>query len=379
MYLSYYLSGNLFPGATPLDYAFIGGLTFGAAMIVAPLVTVFTRRTGLRIPMASGAIMLGGAFIAASYASEIWHLYLTQGVLVGMGIGFLYVPSLPVLSQWFSTRRSLANGISSAGSGIGGLIFSFAIGAMIDNLSLAWSLRIIGIITLFMNGLATAFIRDRNAAIQPKQRPFDRNLLRRGEVMLLLAWAFVSMLGYITLLYSLPDFILSIGLSRNRATQISAILNVGTAVGRPWIGVASDRLGRFEVASGLTLLCGLCCFAIWIPATSFGVTVLFALLAGAILGVFWLTIGPLCVEVAGLQHLPSLLALSWLSIVLPTTFSEVISLYLRRPSHDRPYLYTQIFSGLCYVIASVFLWFTRLKVKTRHRPPWPQRSKWRFL
>ena len=338
-------------------------------MIVAPLVTVLTRRTGLRIPMASGAIMLGGAFIAASYASRIWHLYLTQGVLVGFGIGFLYVPSLPVLSQWFSTRRSLANGISSAGSGIGGLIFSFAIGAMIDNLSLAWSLRIIGIITLFMNGLATAFIRDRNAAIQPKQRPFDRELLLRGEVMLLLAWAFVSMLGYITLLYSLPDFILSIGLSRNRATQISAILNVGTAVGRPWIGVASDRLGRFEVASGLTLLCGLCCFAIWIPATSFGVTVLFALISGAILGVFWTTIGPLCVEVGGLQHLPSLLALSWLSIVLPTTFSEVISLYLRRPGHDRPYLYTQIFSGLCYGIASVFLWCTRVKVKRRNCPP----------
>ena len=111
------------------------------------------------------------------------------------------------------------------------------------------------------------------------------------------------MLGYITLLYSLPDFILSTGLSRNRATQISAILNVGTAVGRPWIGVASDHFGRFEVASGLRLLCGLCCFAIWIPATSFGVTVLFASVAGEILGVFWLTIGPLCVEVAGLQHL----------------------------------------------------------------------------
>ncbi len=30
------------------------------------------------------------------------------------------------------------------------------------------------------------------------------------------------------------------------------------------------------------------------------------------------TIGPLCVEVVGLQQLPSLLSLSWLTIVLPT-------------------------------------------------------------
>ena len=136
-------------------------------MIVAPLVTVLTRLTSIKVPMASGAAVLGGAFIAASFASQIWHLYLSQGVLVGIGVGCLYIPSLPVLSQWFASRRSLANGISAAGSGIGGLIFSFAIGAMIDNLCLPWFLRIIGIIVLSMNSLATALIRDRNAAIQP--------------------------------------------------------------------------------------------------------------------------------------------------------------------------------------------------------------------
>ena len=121
----------------------------------------------------------------------------------------------------------------------------------------------------------------------PKQRPFDRELLCRAEVLLLLSWSFLSMLGYITLLYSLSDFSLSIGLSRDRATQIIAILSAGTAIGRPFIGVASDRFGRFDIAAGLTLLCGLCCFAIWIPDSSYGVTVLFALITGAILGVFW--------------------------------------------------------------------------------------------
>jgi nitrate/nitrite transporter NarK len=208
--------------------------------------------------MASGGAMLGGAFIAASYASQIWHLYLLQGVLVGIGVGCLYVPSLPVISQWFDRRRSLANGISAAGSGIGGSVFSFAIGAMIDNLSLAWSVRIIGISTLFMNTLATAFIRDRNADTQPKQRPFDRELLCRVKVLLLLAWSFFSTPGYITLLYSLSEFALSIGLSRDRATQMTATLNAGTAIVRPFISIASDRFGRFEIAAGLTFLCGLC-------------------------------------------------------------------------------------------------------------------------
>lgn len=46
---------------------------------------------------------------------------------------------------------------------------------------------------------------------------------------------------------------------------------MGTAIGRRFIGVASDRIGQFKVATGLTLLCA-------------GVTLLFAVLDGAILG-----------------------------------------------------------------------------------------------
>jgi MFS family permease len=279
--LSYYLSHTTFAGAKPLDYAFIGGLNFGCAMLAAPLVTGWCRRTGIKPLMTAGATILGGGYVAASFATRIWHLYLTQGALVGLGVGFVYVPSLPVLSQWFDRRRSLANGISTAGSGVGGLIFSFATGAMLRKWSLAWALRTTGIAALVVNLVAAALIRDRNAAIKPKQQAFDRRLLEKPAIVWLLAWAFI------TLLYSLSDFAISIGLTSQRAVEITALLNTGTAIGRPWIGFASDRLGRFNVSIALTFFCGLCCFAIWIPADSYGVTLLFAIISGAILGVFW--------------------------------------------------------------------------------------------
>ncbi|CAO1598729.1 hypothetical protein XANCAGTX0491_002489 [Xanthoria calcicola] len=237
--------------------------------------------------MFAGVIALAGGFIAASFASEAWHLYLTQGVLVGIGVGFIYIPSIAILSQWFSKKRSLANGITSAGSGIGGVIFSLTTGSMIENISLAWSLRITGIIAFVMTFTAVVLTRDRNKVIQPAQHPFDTKLLSQTNVWLLLAWAFISMLGYITLLYSLPDFALSIGLSRGQATDTIMVLNLGTAVGRPFIGYLSDRCGRIKVPAFLTLGCGMLCFTVWLPATSFGVTLLFALISGAILGVFW--------------------------------------------------------------------------------------------
>ena len=322
------------------------------AMLVAPIVTILARKSGTQTPMLVGAMLLATGYISASFAHQIWQLYLSQGVLVGFGIGFVTIPSIAILSQWFEKWRSLASGIASAGSGIGGLIFSFATQAMIQNISLAWSLRITGIVAGTMNVIATLIIRDRNKAIKPPQLGFDTKLLRRYDILLLLSWAFISMLGYITILFSLSDFARSIGLSASKAAAVSAFLNLGTAIGRPLVGVASDYFGRMEIAGVLTLICGIMCLAVWLPATSYGVTIFFVIVSGGFFGVFWMTIGPLCVEVAGLIELPSLLSLSWMSIVLPTTFAEVIALELRRPGSGHDYLYPQIFAGLAYIMAS---------------------------
>ncbi|THV80498.1 MFS general substrate transporter [Aureobasidium pullulans] len=341
VYLSHYLADSVFPNASSIDFAFIGGFNFSMAMIVSPIVTISTRKYGKYLTMSIGIAFQTAGFIGASFAIRIWQLYLTQGLLVGFGIGFLYIPSTAILSQWFKRRRSLANGISSAGSGVGGACFAWATEAMIQRLSIPWALRTTGVIVFIANSVATAFLRDRNRLIKPPQLAFDWKLLRRYDVQLLLLWAFVSMLGYITLLFSLSDFALSIGLSQSQATNVVGLLNVGTAIGRPVIGIWSDAHSRIHVAAYLTLICGLSCFAFWIPATTYGLTIFFALFSGAILGVFWVvsrvhfryllvklsfeqTIGPVCVEVAGLKELPSLLSISWMIIVLPTTCMSMV-------------------------------------------------------
>jgi MFS family permease len=289
VFLGYYLENGIYPEATPTDFAFIGGLNFSVAMLASPAVTVLVRSNpfGIHLPMLIGVCLQTAGFTTESFATRIWHLYLTQGCLVGLGVGFTYIPSIAVLSQWFRRRRSLANGISAAGSGIGGLLFSFIVRAAISNISLAWSLRITGLVSGFMNILATVAMRSRNHIIQPKQHPFDMNLLCRYDVMLVLAWAFVSMLGYIALLFSMSNFASSIGLDESQAATVTALLNLGTALGRPFIGVISDYCGRIETAGFITFLCALSVFVIWIPATSYGITILFVIVNGAILGVFW--------------------------------------------------------------------------------------------
>ena len=267
---------------------------------------------------------MAGGFVAASFAKEIWQLYLSQGLMVGLGIGSMFIPGIAVLPQWFLKRRSLAQGLASSGSGFGGLAFSLGTDAMIRQISLGWALRITGILCLIGNGISTALLRDRNHIVKPPQLGFAVHLLRRYDCLLLLSWAFINLLGYMTILYSLSNYAVQVvRLSQSQAGILTAVLNLGTGFGRPTIGLISDRYGRIEVAAGLTLFNGIIVFAIWLPANNFGVLIFFAIVSGACLGTYWMTVAPLCAEVAGLKEVPSFLSLQWLAAVLPTTFAEV--------------------------------------------------------
>lgn len=366
VFLAYYLEADVFPEASSLDFAFVGGLNFGAALLIATPVTQAVRRFGTHPPLIAGIVTQSAGYIAASFATRIWHLYLSQGLLVGIGMGLLFIPSVQCTSQWFDKKRSLANGINSAGSGVGGLIMSFAIGATITSVDFRWALRVCGIVTFVMNSMATMLIRNRNASIKPAQRGFDHRLLRRRPVLLLLSWAFLSMLGYMVVLYSLSAFAASIGLSHGQATSLTAILNAGTAVGRPMLGFLSDKTGRMEMAAMATAINAIVIFALWLPSKSYALTVVFSLISGGTIGTFWMTISPLCVEVAGLKELPSMLALCWLIVVLPTTFGEVIALEIRKRTALTEYLYPQIYSGLAYTLATmaiISLWLLQRNAK----------------
>ncbi|KAF2152606.1 MFS general substrate transporter [Myriangium duriaei CBS 260.36] len=356
IYLSYYLEANTFKHATPLDFALIGGLEFAVTMLLAPIVTPICKHLQLRPTMSIGVVIHALGYICAGFSEgRVWALYLTQGVMIGVGLSFIFVPAAATLPQWFWKRRTMAVGLTSAGAGLGGLVFSLATNAMIRHLGFPWALRITGILCFVNNSIATFFLRDRNAQIRPTQNGFAIYLLKRKGVWMLLGHSFFVMLGYISVLYSVSSFAVSLGIPQSRASLATAFLNLGTFIGRPVVGVTSDRYGRIKVAFYCAFISGILCFALWIPTNSFGLLVLLTIVIGLIMGAYWTTISPLAAEVAGIKEVPSLLSLCWLSIVLPTAFAEVIALYLRRPKSARPYLYVQLFSGITYLIAALFL------------------------
>ncbi|KAL9637780.1 MAG: hypothetical protein Q9204_001754, partial [Flavoplaca sp. TL-2023a] len=375
VFLAYYLNNNYYPGATALHFAFVGGLSISQALLVSPLATITTRSYGTNATLFIGVFLETLALIGASFTREIWQLFLSQGVCFGIGMGFLFVGSVGVVPQWFTTRRSLANGIATAGSGIGGLMYSLATNAMIQSFGIGWAFRILGIVAFTVNAVCAALMKDRNKTIGVSQLAFDYTLFKRSEFLLTLGWGFFSMLGYIVLLFSLPSYATSIGLSSKQGSIVGALLNLGQGLGRPAVGMVSDSVGRINIAFLCTFVAGLLCLAIWIFAKSFGVLVFFSLLVGTVSGTFWTTIAPVEAEVVGLKILPSALTIVWIVLVLPTTCNshpwatrfheliimtgaEPIALELRRRTGNI-YLHAQIFTGLMYIAAALSMWFLR--------------------
>jgi MFS family permease len=186
VFLAYYLANNVFPGATYLEFAFVGSLSIACALLVSPVATIFTRKFGTRTTLFTGVVFETASLIGASFATQIWQLFLSQGVCFGFGMGFLFVGSVGIVPQWFTTKRSLANGIATAGSGLGGLIYSLATGAMIPSIGLPWAFRVLGIIACVVNGVCAMLVKDRNKAIGSSQLAFDVQLFKRTEYLLLL-------------------------------------------------------------------------------------------------------------------------------------------------------------------------------------------------
>lgn len=186
VFLAYYLANNVFPGASYLEFAFVGSLSIACALLVSPVATIFTRKFGTRTTLFTGVAFETASLIGASFANQIWQLFLSQGVCFGFGMGFLFVGSVGIVPQWFTTKRSLANGIATAGSGLGGLIYSLATGAMIPSIGLAWAFRVLGIVACVVNGVCAMLVKDRNKAIGSSQLAFDVQLFKRTEYLLLL-------------------------------------------------------------------------------------------------------------------------------------------------------------------------------------------------
>jgi len=84
-------------------------------------------RFGPRRLIGLGCVLSGLSWLLASYASSLTMLYLTYGVIGGLGTGIVYVGVIGQMVGWFPDRRGFAAGVVAAGYGMGAIVTTFPI------------------------------------------------------------------------------------------------------------------------------------------------------------------------------------------------------------------------------------------------------------
>ena len=110
-------------------------ITFSILIVVqtflSPWQGVLVDRFGPRLLLSIGVLVTGLSWILAAQASSLTTLYLTYGLLGGVGTSIVYVGVIGHMVQWFPDKRGLATGLVAAGYGVGALLTTFPIATVL--------------------------------------------------------------------------------------------------------------------------------------------------------------------------------------------------------------------------------------------------------
>lgn len=84
-----------------------------------PFCSVLVGRFGCRATVMFGGILSGLGMAASSFTQSISQLYITAGVITGLGFCFSFQPAVTILGHYFVRRRAFANAMSSTGTALG--------------------------------------------------------------------------------------------------------------------------------------------------------------------------------------------------------------------------------------------------------------------
>jgi MFS family permease len=113
--------------------------------------------------MPLGAFLVGIGLILSSFASSLWGLYFSYGIVTALGQGALsFVGHNALISFWFVRKRATAIGIASMGQGLGALVMVPSTQLLIDHMGWRWAYIVTGSVLLFFLAPANALLQRRS-------------------------------------------------------------------------------------------------------------------------------------------------------------------------------------------------------------------------
>ena len=105
---------------------------------------------GPRIVILVTGISTGLGLLLTSQVNSAWQLFMTQGLLLSLGTGTIYVVTIATISRWFAKKRGLALGIAMSGAGVGPMVIAPLASYLITNSDWRMAYIIIAVIGLLI-------------------------------------------------------------------------------------------------------------------------------------------------------------------------------------------------------------------------------------
>jgi len=244
-------------------------------------------RAGARIALITAGVLAASGFglTAALRNSSVWMLYVTYGVLAGLGIGIAYNVVISTVSAWFPDKKGLCSGCLMMGFGTSALILGNAANLMFKS-TLGWrnAYIILGASICAVLVVASFFLKRPDSGIElPKPKSaksgkaesFEHKdytasqMLRRPSFwMAFVCISFLAAVGSSVISFA-KDLALSVSAPEALAVSLVGALSVCNGFGRILTGAVFDAMGRRK-----TMLCAniltICAAAVTLLASFVG-------------------------------------------------------------------------------------------------------------
>lgn len=310
------------------DVSWIFGLCGLVYFVMGAFGGMLADRWGPRVVCMLGMAVIAIGLYLTSQAQSIVGLYLSYGLLVGLGIALVYTPSIASVQPWFTHQRGLASGIASSGVGAGTLVLPVVVSYLLTEMTWRDALQTLSLGVAFI-GLLASFLLER----APPSGSGGHSVLAGlslGQALKTPSFRWL----YLGTLFGAPVMFIPFahisaaardaGVPEAQAVGLVGLIGVGSLVGRFAIGWLADKIGRVKTLMLMQCLMGMS-YLVWAGAQDRWTFAVFALWFGLSYGSIVSLLPAICMDLFGGRAVAAIIGTLYTGAALGNLLGPVLA------------------------------------------------------